>query len=232
MKDKQKYKKIKTEIHRRTLAEGVEFTDPILHTNLRPENAWYIEPNVGANGKIHAVYSKNTIDGLFNSLEHEHLGQHARSPFTRKLFHPEHVKKYTNHSSFHRINAIDKFLDAGLGFTLVELQKMSQVVKDMHEIPMIHWPRQLSTSFKKIIDKIISTKNDVLIKVRLSDVPLHAPTESFFIHSRGAHKYVFLGDKAGFMVDNDNFTHTLITIFLHQQYPGKTLYFYDLYYGI
>lgn len=229
MKDKQK---IKAEIHRRTLAEGVEFTDPILHTNLHPENAWYIEPNVGANRKIHAVYSKNTIDGLFNSLEHEHLGQHARSPFTRKFIHPEHVKKYTNHSSFHRINAVDKFLDARLGFTPIELQKMSRVVRAMHEIPMIYWPRQLSMSFKKIIDKIISIKNDVIIKVRLSDVSLHTPTESFFIHSRGAREYVIVGDKAGFMVDNENFTHTLTTDFLHRQYPGKTLYFYDLYYGI
>jgi hypothetical protein len=66
-------------------ATTFNFEDPVSFDEVKPFNAWYIQPNV-RNGSIHHVYDKKTLNAILSSSI-------KKSPLTRKPITRSNIKK-------------------------------------------------------------------------------------------------------------------------------------------
>lgn len=74
--------------------EVLNWTDPILLDDVKPEDAWYLTSNVRGD-KIYHVYQKETINKLFQAAPR---GQAPKGPTTREPMFTHHIKKLTDPS--------------------------------------------------------------------------------------------------------------------------------------
>ena len=73
-----------------TLHASANLVDPVSLETIAEENAYYLQPNVSKDGKIHHVYSGKTIASLLKTSR--------RSPITRKDIRKMDVRKLTTHT--------------------------------------------------------------------------------------------------------------------------------------